>query len=238
MREFYQHYFGVIMLFQIDGPMMRAFQKISDIIFLNMVFLLCCIPIVTIGPSVTAMYTVTLKMAAGVDYNVVKDFFRAFKSNFKQATAIWIILLAFALMIAWFFNATRQSEIPYKVALYYAFLFLSLLLLLTASYAFPLQSKFENRILSTVKNAVIMGLSHLPHSVSILLINAVPVVSLFAGEFFLQWGIPLLLGCGFSTLALISSLIFNKIFAIYIPKETEDVPLPEEMRKTEEMDQT
>ena len=67
MREFHQHYFGVIMLFQIDGPMMRAFQKISDIIFLNMVFLLCCIPIVTIGPSVTAMYTVTLKMAAGVD---------------------------------------------------------------------------------------------------------------------------------------------------------------------------
>ena len=64
-------------------------------------------------------------------------------------------------------------------------------------------------------------LAHLPRSLVILVVNALPVLSMFFSEFFVRLGIPLLLGCGFSTLALVNSIIFNRIFAIYIPATTE-----------------
>lgn len=206
-------------MFRLDNPVMIALSKAADVMIVNILFLICCIPVVTIGAAVAAMYTITLKMVNQDEYSVVKDFFTAFRSNFKQATVIWIILSLTALLIGSFLYISYKLNVQYQRELVYAFLFLALLLLLVASYVFPLQSKFENRVLSTMKNAVIMSLAHLPWSFVILIVNAVPVIMLFMGEFFFRWGIPLLFLCGFATIAWVNSRMFSKIFAKYIPND-------------------
>ena len=75
-----------------DNVIVRALNKICDMVCLNVLWLICCIPIITIGASTTALYTIMLKMVKNEEGYIFRGFFKAFKSNFKQSTIIWIIL--------------------------------------------------------------------------------------------------------------------------------------------------
>ena len=76
--------------FNEDNFLYIFLMKVWDIVLMNLLFILCCIPIVTIGPSFSAMYTCTLKMRKGNHIGTLKTFFRAFKQNFKQSFIVWI----------------------------------------------------------------------------------------------------------------------------------------------------
>ena len=77
----------------IDSPFYRTMGKIGDLLFVNLLWLVCCLPIVTAGASTLGLFTVVNKMAAKEDYTVHTDFFKAFKRDFKQSTALWLVLL-------------------------------------------------------------------------------------------------------------------------------------------------
>ena len=81
-------------LFNYDNPVWRFIGKFWDVLILNVLWLVCSIPIVTIGASTTAMYYVTLKLARDEDGYTIRSFFKSFKENFRQATVIWLIFLA------------------------------------------------------------------------------------------------------------------------------------------------
>lgn len=49
----------------IDSPVMRVLGRLGDIIILNMIFVVGCIPVITIGTSLSALYAVAMKMARG-----------------------------------------------------------------------------------------------------------------------------------------------------------------------------
>lgn len=76
----------------IDSPFYRTMGKIGDLLFANLLWLVCCLPIVTAGASTLGLFTVVNKMAAKEDYTVHTDFFKAFKRDFKQSTALWLVL--------------------------------------------------------------------------------------------------------------------------------------------------
>ena len=76
-----------------DNVVMRALGKMGDMICLNVMWVICCIPIITIGASTTALYTVMLRMVKNEEGYIFRGFLKAFKSNFKQSTLIWLILL-------------------------------------------------------------------------------------------------------------------------------------------------
>ena len=77
--------------FNYDNPVWRFIGKFWDVLVINFLWIICSIPIVTIGSSTTAMYYVTLKLARDEDGYTIQSFFKSFKENFKQATAIWLI---------------------------------------------------------------------------------------------------------------------------------------------------
>ena len=83
-------------IFAIDSPLMRVLGKISDLMILNILTLLCCIPLVTAGAAFTAMHYVSLKMVRGEESGITKMFFHSFKDNLKQSTVIWILFLLVA----------------------------------------------------------------------------------------------------------------------------------------------
>ena len=69
--------------FNMDNKFFTFMGRIADLCILNIICLVCCIPIVTAGASITAMYYVTLKMVRNEEAYIVRSFFKSFKDNFK-----------------------------------------------------------------------------------------------------------------------------------------------------------
>ena len=69
-----------------ENPVIAFLNKMADLILLNLIFLLCCIPVVTIGPAITALYAVSLRSVRYGDGYVIQTFFRSFKQNFMAVS--------------------------------------------------------------------------------------------------------------------------------------------------------
>ena len=85
--------------FNYDNPVWRFIGKLGDLILLNILWIVCSIPVFTIGASTTAVYYVTLKLVRDEGDSTIRSFFHSFKGNFRQATAIWMILLAAGIVL-------------------------------------------------------------------------------------------------------------------------------------------
>ncbi len=225
--------------FNLDSPFVQFMNRVADLMWLNILFLLCCIPVVTVGASVTAMYYVTLKMVRNEESYITKLFFKSFKQNFLQATVIWIIFITagFLLFVDYRIlsgqmglnidNGTVRTVM--QVLLIAVFIFY----VFTITFVFPLLSKFDNTIKNTIKNAFIMSIRHFPATLGsialliivFLLIYYIPIMSMFA--FILL----------FSVSAYVSSLMFVRVFDNYIPKteETQEKDNENDMQVNEEM---
>lgn len=77
-----------------DSPFFNFMRKLGDVVLLNVTWIVCCLPVATIGASTTALFYAARKIAAGEDHRIWRDFFHSFRANWKQATALWLILLA------------------------------------------------------------------------------------------------------------------------------------------------
>ena len=182
-----------------------------------------CIPIVTIGASITAMYYVTLKMARNEDSYIFRSFVKSFKQNFKQSTIIWLILLAVGALLFVDFNIMEQagSEGVFK-AVYLGLYLLLLLFGMVFAYIFPLLSRFDNTVKNTFLNALKMAIAHFPYTVLILAITYVPMFLTLNYGVVLVYGAFVWIAAGFAVTSFLNAKIFTKIFARYIP-ETEEV---------------
>ena len=147
-------------LFDIDSPILRFMNKLFDMVLLTVIWAICCLPIFTIGAATTALYYVTMKMASDIEGYIFKDFFKAFKSNFKQATGIWMIMLAFGLTLigsAWWYYKINNSlsAVALPVLLIIAGLYIIVLI-----YIFPLLARCEVTVKQLIKMAFVMSLKN------------------------------------------------------------------------------
>ena len=199
-------------------------SRIFDLMILNILFLLLCLPIITIGANITAMYYVTLKMIKNEESYVIRSYWKSFRQNFRQATILWLILLLFFVFLLLDLSICRKMT-GAMAFLRYFFLFMLLLYGAVVSYVFPVLSRFDNTVKNTIRNALLMAIRHLPWTVCILLVNFSPLlVFLFAPSGVLSWFLLFLLLLGFSTIAFANSWFFvNKIFPYYMPKEEEGI---------------
>ena len=151
-------------IFNYDNPVWRFIGKLGDLIILNILWIVCSIPVFTAGASTTAVYYVTLKLVRDEDDSTIRSFFRSFKSNFKQATAIWLILLAAGIVLGfdfWFFVSGQMSlNGAVRTAMTAVSGGLLLIYLFIITYVFPLQARFYNPVKRTLFNAFFMSVRH------------------------------------------------------------------------------
>ena len=201
-------------LFSLDSPLGQALSKFTDILILNLLFVLCSIPIITIGASYTALYSVTRRLVKDEEHHIVRSFFKAFKSNFRQATIIWLILLVFGCLLfaALYLTAQMEMVVPNR-------LLLAVLCLygVELSYVFPLLSQFGSGVVDHIRNALFLGIARLPWTVLILLIDLCPVILMLTQAKLLFLVPPIMLLAGFGLTAFCNCFIFNHIFKRYIP---------------------
>lgn len=211
--------------FNMDNKFFTFMSRVADLVILNVLCILCCLPIVTAGASITAMFYVTLKMVRNEESYIVRSFFKSFKQNFKQSVVINLIMLTAAVLLYFDLTICRSLEGTMGKVLTLVFMFLLLLYVMLFIYIYPVLSKFYNTIRNTFTNAFLMSLRHLPYTFLMILITALPAALFFIPNAQVQsFGLLFLIMMGPSTLAYINSRFLVKIFDNYIPKEEEDTP--------------
>ena len=110
-------------IFDMDNPLWRFLGKLADLMILNILFLLCSIPIFTIGASLTGVYYVCLKIKEQEEGYIVRNFFKSFKQNFVQSTIIWLIMLALGLLLGTEFYMYRDLSMNNNFFFFFSFSF-------------------------------------------------------------------------------------------------------------------
>ncbi|MCI8997210.1 MAG: YesL family protein [Lachnospiraceae bacterium] len=213
--------------FNMDNAFFTFMGRVADLLLLNILWLICCIPLVTIGPSTSALYYTALKIVRKEDSYVWKMFFHSFRQNLRQGICLTLLFMAVGFLLILDMRICGTMYGSLAQFLMAAFWFLSLLFLILLSYTFPVLAQFENSLRDTLKNAMLMALCHLPYTLLILLINLLPIFLFFFSPYYFFMSIPLWLFLGIAVLAWVNSHLFVKIFARYMPEEEieEDVIL-------------
>lgn len=201
-------------IFSPDSKFMRGMNRAADLMILNLLFLLTCLPIVTIGPSVTALYSVVFAMGTSREGGTVKPYFRSFRENFGISCRVFLILLAVAAALA--ADMVLCAKLPGMLSfLTAAFGILAAAELLAAAMIFPWMSAFQNTVMENLKNGLILGIAHLPRAAVVAAMWIFPVVVLIYMPLTFFNAALLWVVIWFSGAAYLSSLLLRRVFAAY-----------------------
>lgn len=195
-------------------------SKVADLCILNIICVVCCIPVITAGASITAMYYVTLKMVRNEEAYIVRSFFKSFKQNFKQATIINLIMLLIGVVLYVDLNVSKAMQGGAGQIFQIIFMAFVLIYFILFLYVYPVLARFYNTIKNTIKNALFMAIRHLPYTVVMVLIAVCPLLLLLVKSYQIQSTLfVLFLLMGFALIAYCNSYFLAKIFDNYMPKE-------------------
>ena len=197
-------------LFAADGKLAQILGNIADLVILNVLWIVCSIPIVTAGAAATAFYSVTLKLIKNEESYVTRSFFRAFRENFKQSTIVWLVLLAVAAVLGCDFYFCTTQGMEAARPFFILFCVIAIFVYMGSCYMFPVMAFFENSTKKVFKNSFLMAIAHLPFTILIAVISLIPWLFLFFGQFIVSAFFDLIIG--FALAGVINAQIFRRIF--------------------------
>ena len=158
--------------FSLENPVMSGLFKVMNCILLALLWLICCIPLITIGASTTALYAAVQKTIKHDRGYVTQEFFKSFTANFKQATIIWLGLAAVALIFAGDISILKAVEENGHMwaNIYVLFQILLAVEFIYAIYVFSYIARFRDTVKGTLKNAALLMLKFPGSFLKVLLI--------------------------------------------------------------------
>ena len=213
--------------FSYESAFSQTAIRVACSCYLNLLWVLCSLPVFTLGASTAALYAVTLKLVDGEDGHLTARFFRAFRENFRQGTVLWLILLAVGGVLAldgYIVYHLRAASTD-AAAVFWTLL-LALLIAAAVAYAielfyvFPLVASVVNTNAAMLKNALLIGTHYLFCTVVIFMIHFVMLVVI------VRVFTPMLI-FGEGLCALLSSHFLARVIAAcaYVPAdEGDDAP--------------
>ena len=191
-------------MLDLDGPLVRALSDLNTLVILNILTALFCIPVITAGASVAAMHYVIMEMFENRGDGAAREFWKRFKENLRNATPVWLILLAAAVFIyvdcriimGGQMGLPRAMLVPLYIG---AFIEASI-----AVYAFPLTARFVYSTGATFKNSAILAVANFPRTVLMVLYHVIMPYLLFNVSRLL----PLFFLVGISLPAYFSALLY------------------------------
>ncbi len=172
-----------------DSEVMEFLGKVTDFIIINLLTLLCSIPIVTIGAAFTAKFYVSMKMVRGEEPSAVKAYFKSFKENFKQATVMWLIALVVVLILAfdWYqviYGVASTMPFALKVAL----AVISFVVWSVIYCMFPFLARYNVTNKELFKASMVMALLNFPRMVLIFIVTFLPYIIC---AWYIEWGLAI-----------------------------------------------
>ena len=208
-------------LFNPDSGLMRALSRLFDLLVLNRLATLLCVPVITAGASLTALHSVIIQMVEEREGYIIKTFFRKFKENFKPATISWLIMLAFSFIIFVDFRVVLVMGDRTAQVMQTVLMVLSAMVIAMFQYVFPLTARYENSIRGYWETAVKLAVGFLPKTIVMLVINAAVVM---LGYKYMLYILPLLVMYGLSGPAYLCGVIYMTIFHKIEPEKKEEEP--------------
>lgn len=204
-----------------DGPVMRALSDLSTLIFLNILTMLFCVPVVTAGASLAAMHYVIMEMIEERGGSLLSEFWKRFRENLKNATPIWLIILAVSLFLFIDFriiNSGTAGLPAWMLIPLYAGAFVAASIYV---YVIPLTARFVYSTGAAFKNAAILAVAYFPRTLLMVAVTVVIPYLLFNVTRLL----PLFFILGISLPAYFCALMYTPIFKKMIGNtEEEDRP--------------
>lgn len=196
-----------------DNIVMSVLTRVGNLIILNFWFILGCVPIVTIGASLSATLSVAMKMNEGEERNIMGHYLKAFRKNFFQATGMWLLFLLAAIVIGGdIFYAVTYTAGGVKALIVGFSGFMAFLILMTFTFAFPIQSRYNNKVLKHIWNGFVLSVGNLLWTLLIWLIWVLPVATFYFYPWvFKYFGFVWFL-LGFGCLFLLTAVIYQRIF--------------------------
>ena len=195
-------------IFDLDSPLMNVLNKMADLMWLNILTLIGSNPIITAGAAFTSMHYVALKIVRNEESYITRSFFKSFKTNFRQATLIWLLILLIAAVLGGDYYIITKSGIQFSSVLVILIMAAAVLVICTALYVFPVLAKFDNTIMGTIRNAFIMSILQLPKTVVMFVMAFFPLIIYLVSLRL----IPIIFLFGFSLPAYASAMLYNKFF--------------------------
>ena len=222
--------------FSYDSRFSQVMLKVCYACCLNLLWAVCSIPVFTIGAATAAMYDVSLKIVRDEEYYIAQNFFRAFRSNFKQATQIWLILLGIGAFLAGdgylLYHLRAASTGP--VAVFWTLVLAvviaaAVVYVIVLLYVFPLVASVKNTNRAMLVNSFLIGTHYLFATILLFAVH-------FAMFFLVVRIFTPLIIFGEGACALICAFLLNRILisVSYNPEEDEE----DETEETDEADET
>lgn len=196
-----------------DGLFFQFLTKVGDLIIVNFLFLICCVPVVTIGASIAALNKITQEIVYDTETGIFKGFFKAFKENFKQATLCWlgiaVICVSFycdRLLIATFLEGTAAAVMNTFVMV------LAILVMCVAVYLFPLLVRYQNTIRQHLSNSAILMVVKLPRTIGMAALNLLPVILFLLNVTVFAQTLIFWLFIGFAFVSYLCSILLKPVF--------------------------
>lgn len=205
-------------VFDMDNPLMRALSTAGDLILLNVVTMLCMIPVVTYGAALTARDDILCHMVRGEESYIIRSFFKSFKRNLRQGTIMGLIFLALAMILTLEFDIIRAIPEMHSPLFYAMIIIAAGFVLAVGIYSFALLSHYENSVPATIKNAVVLSLAFFPRTLAMLFFAAGSALAFAA---FYQFLFPLALLLGVSFPGYLCALLYNPVFKRIEADQTE-----------------
>ena len=209
------------MKFRLDSPLMEFMNTTANFVGLNLVFLLTCIPIITIGPAIAALYQVLMREARGEHGYLVKSYFHYFKEMFLQGMLTFLLYIGIGLVVVYSFFFWRSFDGYAAIAVSVILAIIFIFLLCSMTYVFPLMARFQNTFKQTIKNANIMALVNGKYTFILLILH------LFVNG--MMWLFPaariFMLLIGFAFCAYCFSFLYVKLFKNYEPQDNENTEI-------------
>lgn len=201
-------------LFNLDNPLIQFLSRVFDLMILNALFILCSLPVVTLGASLSALHRVVQDIVYDQDNRLVKSFFRAFAQNFKQATVAWLILVVViaslvsdVLLVMGYFGGTVRTVMYVLIAV------LTVLVACVAAYLFPLLTRYENTLRQHVYNALILALIKLPRTLLLVLMELLPLILFLTSVPVFVQTLIFWVTVGFGFMAFLQTNVLKPVFA-------------------------
>lgn len=188
-------------IFNSESRVSKVLGTLWELIKLNLYALLCCLPLITAGAALTALYAALLRLVKGEESYVSRDYFHAFRENLREATLLWLIKLSFLIPMLAQLLLLESGDASIPRPLTYVVLTAAFAVLILLAYVFPLQASFQNTILGTLGNSFRLSISTFPRALVLAGIWVVPafllihVWALFPLVFFLGISLPGYLCC-------------------------------------------
>ena len=202
--------------FNFDNVFIRILNRLGDAIILSLTFVVCCLPLFTIGSAITALYYTTMKSITIEDGYVFKFFIKSFKENLKQSTIIWIISLValdiLSLNVWFWYSQWKQNGSEAMQMIMVLSVVAIIVALMVIMYVFPLQAKFENSVKVQFKNAFLLSVKNFPITILLFAIMAIIV-------WFFYYMSVVFVVIGFGLMGYLYGYFMSKCFEPYLKQE-------------------